>query len=74
MKGLKIDNLIISHLQVNAAAKGRRRTYRAHGRINPYLQSNCHVELIVSERTEEVKKAQAPKAKKGKKEKLAIGS
>jgi large subunit ribosomal protein L17e len=36
---------------------GRRRTYRAHGRITPYLSSNCHIEFHVTEKTESVKKA-----------------
>lgn len=34
VKGLDTDNLFISHIQVNQAQKQRRRTYRAHGRIN----------------------------------------
>ena len=34
MKGLDVDSLYISHIQVNQAQKQRRRTYRAHGRIN----------------------------------------
>ena len=34
MKGLDTDNLVISHIQVNQAQRQRRRTYRAHGRIN----------------------------------------
>jgi ribosomal protein uL22 len=34
VKGLDVDNLYISHIQVNQAQKQRRRTYRAHGRIN----------------------------------------
>lgn len=34
VKGLDVDALFISHIQVNQAAKQRRRTYRAHGRIN----------------------------------------
>lgn len=34
VKGLDIDSLYISHIQVNQAQKQRRRTYRAHGRIN----------------------------------------
>ncbi|KAF2292880.1 hypothetical protein GH714_029574 [Hevea brasiliensis] len=34
----------------------RRRTYRAHGRINPYMSSPCHIELILSEKEEPVKK------------------
>ena len=34
VKGLDTENLIISHIQVNQAQRQRRRTYRAHGRIN----------------------------------------
>ena len=34
-KNLDADNLVIKHIQVNAAQQGRRRTYRAHGRIGP---------------------------------------
>ena len=34
VKGLDVDKLVLSHVQVNRAQKGRRRTYRAHGRIN----------------------------------------
>lgn len=34
VKGLDVDALFISHIQVNQAQKQRRRTYRAHGRIN----------------------------------------
>lgn len=33
-QGLEPDQLIIKHVQVNRAPKQRRRTYRAHGRIN----------------------------------------
>ncbi|KAI7182158.1 60S ribosomal protein, partial [Hortaea werneckii] len=35
-KGLDTSNLIVKHIQVNQSPKQRRRTYRAHGRINPY--------------------------------------
>ncbi|GJN40384.1 hypothetical protein PR202_gb29591 [Eleusine coracana subsp. coracana] len=56
VKGLDVDTLYISHIQVNQAQKQRRRTYRAHGRINPYMSSPCHIELIVSEKEEPVKK------------------
>ena len=34
VKGLDTENLVVSHIQVNQAMKQRRRTYRAHGRIN----------------------------------------
>lgn len=33
-KGLDVDALYITHVQANRAPKQRRRTYRAHGRIN----------------------------------------
>merc|ERR1712002_35848 len=49
VKGLDVDALVIDHIQVNAAAKQRRRTYRAHGRINPYMASPCHIEIMLSE-------------------------
>lgn len=51
-----LKNLTINHVQVNRAAKGRRRTYRAHGRIGPYLSSQCHVELWASEKAADVQK------------------
>ncbi|KAK8939996.1 60S ribosomal protein L17 [Platanthera guangdongensis] len=56
VKGLDVDALYISHIQVNQAQKQRRRTYRAHGRINPYMSSPCHIELTLSEKEESVKK------------------
>ncbi len=33
-KRLNVDNVFVKNVQVNQAQKGRRRTYRAHGRIN----------------------------------------
>ncbi|XP_039811985.1 lysine-specific demethylase 6B-like [Panicum virgatum] len=56
VKGLDVDTLYVSHIQVNQAQKQRHRTYRAHGRINPYMSSPCHIELILSEKEEPVKK------------------
>merc|ERR1719494_447108 len=44
------DHLVIDHIQVNRAPKMRRRTYRAHGRINPYMSSPCHIELCLVEK------------------------
>ena len=55
-KGLDTSNLVVKHIQVNQAPKQRRRTYRAHGRINPYMSSPCHVELILTEQAEDIKK------------------
>ncbi|OGM44012.1 hydroxyisocaproate dehydrogenase [Aspergillus bombycis] len=55
-KGLDTGNLVVKHIQVNQAPKGRRRTYRAHGRINPYMTNPCHIELILTEGEEVVQK------------------
>ena len=51
----------MQNVQVNQAMKGRRRTYRAHGRINAYLSSNCHVEIVCQELETRVKKGAADK-------------
>ncbi|CAG8705256.1 10029_t:CDS:2, partial [Funneliformis caledonium] len=56
LKRMDVENLIISHIQVNQAPKQRRRTYRAHGRINPYMSSPCHIEIIVTEENAQVKR------------------
>lgn len=57
-KGLDADKLYISHAQVNRAPPGRRRTYRAHGRIGKYASQPAHVELILSEKSEGVEKSE----------------
>ncbi|KAK6457169.1 60S ribosomal protein L17 [Scheffersomyces xylosifermentans] len=56
-KGLDASKLKISHIQVNHAPKQRRRTYRAHGRINAYQSTPSHIELIVTEEDDTVEKA-----------------
>merc|ERR1712139_512624 len=63
MKDLEVDKMKITHIQVNRAVQNRRRTYRAHGRINPYMSSPCHVEMILSQRETTVKAAKGRKAK-----------
>lgn len=73
LKGLDVDHLVIDHIQVNRAPHMRRRTYRAHGRINPYMSSPCHIEVILSEKEEVVAKPaeDEPAKKKMSKKKLA---
>ena len=56
-KGLDAEKCVVTHFAVQRAVQGRRRTYRAHGRIGPYLSSNCHIEFIATEKAENVKKA-----------------
>ncbi len=56
-KGLDTEALVVAHVQVNQAPKHRRRTYRAHGRINPYMSVPCHVEIVCTQ--EDVKVAKS---------------
>eukprot|EP00741_Cyanophora_paradoxa_P007825 tig00001215_g7571.t1 len=67
VKGLDVESLAVSHIQVNQAQKQRRRTYRAHGRINPYMACPAHIELILTEKDKPVKKAEEEGKKKTKK-------
>ncbi|PLW12707.1 hypothetical protein PCASD_21629 [Puccinia coronata f. sp. avenae] len=55
---LEPEDLIITSVNVNQAPKTRRRTYRAHGRINPYQGHPCHVEIVLTPVTAEVEKAE----------------
>ena len=72
VKGLEVDTLSITHIQVNKALKQRRRTYRAHGRINPYMSAPCHVELTLTEKDSQVaKEAEDVKERKKSKKELA---
>lgn len=61
-----MDSLVIEHIQVNKAPKMRRRTYRAHGRINPYMSSPCHIEMILTEKEQIVPKPEEEVAQKKK--------
>ena len=58
VKGLDTENLEISHIQVNRAQCQRRRTYRAHGRTNPYMSSPSHIELVLEEKAGSVPKGE----------------
>lgn len=59
-KGLDLAKVTITHANCNQAPKMRRRTYRAHGRINAYLSSPAHIQLIGEEAAEEVAKEEEP--------------
>jgi len=56
-KSLELEELIIKNIVVQQAPKTRRRTYRAHGRINPYLGHPCHVEIILAATHVEVERS-----------------
>ncbi|KAH9969502.1 60S ribosomal protein L17/L23 [Russula dissimulans] len=56
-KNLELESLVIKNIVVQQAPKTRRRTYRAHGRINPYQGHPCHVEIILAASEEEVERS-----------------
>ena len=76
-KGLDTEKCQITHIAAQRAVQGRRRTYRAHGRISPYLASNCHIEFHVTEKADSVARADKGEVKLTKKQlarqRLAIG-
>merc|ERR1712098_549427 len=70
-KGFDADHLVVEHIQVNRAPKMRRRTYRAHGRINPYMSSPCHIEVCLVEKEQAFTRGESePEKKKVSKKKL----
>merc|ERR1711887_313143 len=54
-KGLDTEKMTVTHTSIHRAPKMRRRTYRAHGRINPYMSTPCHVQIMAEEKPDEVK-------------------
>ena len=64
MKGLDVDDLYVKHAMCNRAQKQRRRTYRAHGRINPYMSHPAHIEIILCKQETPVKKGEDDDDKK----------
>ncbi|XP_043835118.1 60S ribosomal protein L17-like [Dromiciops gliroides] len=59
LKGLDVDSLVIEHIQVNKSP-------RAHGRINSYMSSPCHIEMILTEKGQIVPKPEEEVAQKKK--------
>lgn len=55
-EGLDAETLFIDHAQCNHAPAGRRRTYRAHGRIGKYASQPAHIEIILKEKGTPVEK------------------
>jgi large subunit ribosomal protein L17e len=72
-KGLEVPKCFITHVNCNQAPKMRRRTYRAHGRINAYMSSPAHVEMIAEEKIEEVAKEETKAAPRLSRKQLAQG-
>ncbi|EGG18399.1 S60 ribosomal protein L17 [Cavenderia fasciculata] len=61
VKGLDVDQLKVSAISVQRAQKQRRRTYRAHGRINPFMCSPSSIQIQLSEVEKKVSKPKEQK-------------
>ncbi|SCZ99441.1 BZ3500_MvSof-1268-A1-R1_Chr3-1g06012 [Microbotryum saponariae] len=48
VNGLDVNELKVQNIIVQQAPKTHRRTYRAHGRMNPYKGHPTHLEIILS--------------------------
>ncbi|KAK7807256.1 hypothetical protein U0070_003256 [Myodes glareolus] len=62
LKGLAVDSMVIEYIQVIKAPKMCQRIYRAHGRINQYMSSPCHIEMILIEKEQIGGECTAPPA------------
>ena len=60
--------MVVEHIQVQQAMHQRRRTYRAHGRINPYMASPAHIELVLVKAAEPVAKGESAPVKLSRKQ------
>mmetsp|Transcript_111620 Transcript_111620/g.240644 ORF Transcript_111620/g.240644 Transcript_111620/m.240644 type:complete len:128 (+) Transcript_111620:223-606(+) len=56
VRNLDTESLTVQHVQVNIAQTGRRRTYRAHGRVGRWNSQNCHLQVVVGQKETDVRK------------------
>lgn len=57
VNGLDTNELVVSRISVQQAPKTHRRTYRAHGRANPFQGHPTHLEIILTPLSADVPKA-----------------
>lgn len=55
-KNLDTNAIFIDRIEVNRAIKGRRRTFRAHGRINSFNSNPCHIKISLVQRKKAIPK------------------
>lgn len=53
-KNLNVNEIFIDKIEVNRAIKGRRRTFRAHGKINNFNSNPCHVKISLVEKEKSI--------------------
>ncbi len=63
-KNLDLEKVMLTHVNCNQAPKMRRRTYRAHGRVNAYQSSPAHIQIIGEETADEIAKEEETNTEK----------
>ncbi len=53
-KSLESKDLVIQMVSVSRAPKIHGRLYRAHGRINPFNKSPCHIQMVAVKKEEDI--------------------
>lgn len=53
-KGINVDDLVIAMVSVTKAPKVYGRCFRAHGRVNSFNKSPCHIQVVAEGITEEM--------------------
>lgn len=53
-KNLAVEDLVIKMVSVNRAPKIHGRVFRAHGRVNAFNKSPCHIQIVAVKREESV--------------------
>jgi large subunit ribosomal protein L17e len=53
-KNLNVDDLVIKMVSVNRAPKIHGRVFRAHGRVNAFNKSPCHIQVVAVKKSEYV--------------------
>ncbi|KAI4292024.1 large subunit ribosomal protein L17e [Pancytospora philotis] len=53
-KSLPVEDLVIQMVSVNRAPKIHGRVFRAHGRVNAFNKSPCHIQVVAVKRPESV--------------------
>lgn len=54
VKGLKVEDLVIQMISVNKAPKIFGRCFRAHGRVNAFNKSPCHIQVVCGTETADI--------------------
>lgn len=58
VSNIKSDNksFLIKNININQAIRGRRRTFRAHGRVNSFESNPCHIRISLTKSSTNIPK------------------